>query len=1118
MEEVQDEAAAALRQRQETLMDLDTTLGPLRIGEAAVSRMELERMGACIADAPVSVERYRTGEADQALMDQLRFSAVHLKGYLASASSGACDQVSAALFEVASLRSEWAPALLTPPDTSDASLAKLDRLLKRVQAVNLNEVNATQSLPGWADKVRSGSVQSLGAGLQLYGFYSAIRGIGEAIRSGDAGELLFEAGAFSAEVLSLGVELALEGIGKKIMSAGHSVYRGFCASRVGLLLRRGAGLMASALTVPFDIAQAVLAFSKALKAQGKLAQDLYVEAGFSLLSATLSVVLGVSALAGFSAAGPAGFIAAAVLIVGTRIYAACRVVDDIDDYIELSTLERLRTGWFAFTGAKLDEGVLDRYTTSRARSAHAQRLNTQANNLLGGELKDSVQAVVNGKFDVRLQTIRHWKHQWDEASGEAAFTLVREPVIHDLDDYFDTRKEGAVDRLPEATWGTRGPEKGVLWLLGGGTDTVMGMSARPNHFRFGDGLKYLVGGSQDDEFVFEVSAAMFSGAGARGPASTLIGGAGADTLSFSGEHKGASAEGLKVNLGAGTVELITDNAHNGLKCMGLWGIENVSSLPGASSEITGSHDVNRIILKGAQDKVDAMAGDDQLLIASASARVNGGPGADYFEISDSARDVVIEEDGQQQSLIMFNWPMSHIQQWSIVDNDLTVTSTSGRDGELPGPSVVIENVYALRDGRRHVVNALFSFLTQDGYRIIPLLPEELEPAGQQPVSMQVVAPPGPPVSPVVLGAGQSVSLRAGRYDYFVSRGHAMTVIDAGRCEQGTQCRVYVDYDSHELSGVHTTYHVDTHRQSNFDYLSYKDAQIKFEWSDGRTLYLHDYATQPVATWTSVGGSLQAAALQLKAECIFVLRDGVSYRLLPPVQSYISDFNSPGYKVKEGTPSLTLRYGRYPFLTPRRAKSINLTAQSQRVQLCAAPHVAAYVLSGRGGVYDIHLTSWALVELSTPQALSQESDASTWNLVCTALEEDITLDRIVIRPGQIRIGSVLVQVPRYEGADTPVENIRIHSRDGSRFDVRLDLGKAYLASVAASPNSSISQLLALLRYSRQRSTVFTPFISVTGIAMADGTVGAIGYDVRADSWTLTTERARRVSSEELVVST
>lgn len=1117
MDELQQEAASASQQRQKALTDLDKKLGLMSIGEISASRVALDKMGARVAGAPLSERRFTVSEADQGLIDQVTFSASHLETYLAACCDDTGNQATATLFELASLRSQVAPALLSDTHASATQVTKLERLLKSVQNVNLNDMSAADSLPAWADKVRSGSVQTLGSGLQLYGFYSAIQGIGEAIRTGDTATLLFEAGALTAEGLSVGLELALERIGKKMMGAAHAAYSGFGASRAGLLLRRGAGLIASILTVPFDLAQAGIALSNALKSKGKEAQDLYVEAGLSLASATLSIGLGVAALAGFSAAGPVGVLASALLIIGARAYAAGRVVDEIDDYIELSTHERLRSGWFSFAGIELDESVLDRYKISRTHSVYSASLKTQARALLDGELKDSVQAVVNGKFEVRLQTVQHWKYQWDDEAGESPYTKVREPVIQDADDYIDAGQAGAIDQLPDATWGTKGPEKGVVWLLGGGNDFVAGMRDGPNHFHYDEGKKHLVGGSQNDEFMFNVPPGTFAAVETPVPISNLIGNAGIDTLNFAGVAGRADAVGFNVNLDARTVHLVTDNARNGEQIMRLWGIENVSTLAGASSVVTGTGEANRIVLKGRQDNADAKAGDDQLLINGVAARVNGGPGADYYEISESARDVVIEEDGQQQSLILLNWAFNRIQRWWIAGNDLKVTSTRGQDGEWPGPSVTIENVYVARDGKRCLVNKLFSFLTQDGYRIVPLLLEELEAAGAPQVSMEVVVPSGPTVFPVILGPGQSVTLAPGSCNYFVVRGHAMTTVETGVIDERSRCCLYVDYDSSELAGVYTSYDVSSRRCGNFEYLYYENAQIAFKFDDGRILSLNDYAAQRVATWTSVGGALQASAFKLRAEFIVVMRNGVSYRLLPPTQSYIRDHASPGYTVDDGMRSLVLRYGHYPFFRPRRAKNINLTARPQRVELCEAPHTSSYLLSGRGGVYEVYLTSWANIELSTPGALRKTSDASTWDVYCTGLVESVDIDSIVVSAGHLKIGSVSVQVPVYDDPDVPLENIRIHSREGARYDIRLDIKKAYLSQVTATLGSSVAGLLKLLRQSRQRSTVFVPLIPIVGINMADGTLGGIYYDVAADDWKLKADGMRPVSADQLVIS-
>lgn len=1100
--------------RQQALGALDSALGPLRIGETAISRALLDSMGAQLDGMSIPLARLNVAQADQVLIDQIGFSASHLKASLASADTGTTSLASAVLFELASLRSAWVPALLDQVEAPDTTINRLDRLLQSVQSVNLNDLSRVQSLPGWADKVKSHGLQTLGSGLQLYSFYSAIRGVSEAIRTGDTRELLFEGGAFTAEVVSLGVELALERAGTKMMSAAQSVYRGFCASRAGLMLQRGAGLIASVLTLPFDIAQAAIALSKAAESEGKAAQDLYVEAGFSLASAALSIALGAAALAGFSAAGPVGLVASAVLIIGARAYAAGRVVDEIHDYIELSIHERLRTGWFAFIGVELDENVTDRYKIKRTDSVHTRALKAQARALLDGELKSTVQAIVNGKFEVRLQTIRHWRHQWAESEGESAYVQVREPVVQDLDDYFDARKDGAIDTLPEAHWGTKGPEKGVVWLLGGGNDTVLGVTANPNHFRYTSGKKYLLGGSADDEFVFEVPRETFSAPNAPVHESTLIGAAGVNTLNLVGDARAWGRAGFNVNLGAGTVHLNTDTPR---KCMALWNIQNISTLPGADNIVTGSNEANRIVMQGRQDIVDANAGDDHLLILEGSARVNGGPGADYYEISERVRDVVIVEDGQQASLILLNWAFSRIQRWWIMGGELRVASVLGEDGELPGPSVTVQGVYTSCEGKRYLENKQFSFLTSDGYRLIPLLLDELEATGEYPVSMEVIVPQGPILSPAVLGPGQSISLAARKFDYFFSRGFGESVIDASAGMDTSRCSLYVDYDSQELSVVYTHYHVATRRQSNFDYLYYTAVEIRFVFVGGRVLTLNNYAAQPSDKWTSVGGVLQASALKPRLACVVVMRDGVSYRLLPPVQSYISDHASPGHKRMDGSASLVLRNGFYPFFRPRRAKSINLTTDPQRVIVKEPPHTETYQLFGQGGVYELELRSWATLELSTPSAGARKSGASTWDIHCTGLVEDVDLDNIVVDKDQIKIGSVSVQILSHDDPGAPLENIRIYSRQGVRYDVRLDIGKVFIASVAARAGRSVEDVLKLLRHGRQRSSVSMPHVNVVGLSLRDGTYGTVYYDWVSDRWVLETEKTRQISSGQLMIS-
>lgn len=71
--------------RQQALGALDSALGPLRIGETAISRALLDSMGAQLDGMSIPLARLNVAQADQVLIDQIGFSASHLKASLASA-------------------------------------------------------------------------------------------------------------------------------------------------------------------------------------------------------------------------------------------------------------------------------------------------------------------------------------------------------------------------------------------------------------------------------------------------------------------------------------------------------------------------------------------------------------------------------------------------------------------------------------------------------------------------------------------------------------------------------------------------------------------------------------------------------------------------------------------------------------------------------------------------------------------------------------------------------------------------------------------------------------------------------------------------------------------------
>ena len=154
------------------------------------------------------------------------------------------------------------------------------------------------------------------------------------------------ASVFPREFSSLAVELAVTKQAKYMIEAGQNAYKDFAKTRFGVRLGRGAGLIASALTLPFDIMSAVKSFKVQQAPAAKRPWTTMSAAGLSVTSAAMTLILGAAALAGFSFVGPVGLAAGLLLVAGSQIYAAVRVVDDIDDYIELTAHERLRTGWF----------------------------------------------------------------------------------------------------------------------------------------------------------------------------------------------------------------------------------------------------------------------------------------------------------------------------------------------------------------------------------------------------------------------------------------------------------------------------------------------------------------------------------------------------------------------------------------------------------------------------------------------------------------------------------------------------------------------------------------------------------------------------------------------------
>jgi uncharacterized protein len=179
------------------------------------------------------------------------------------------------------------------------------------------------------------------------------------------------------------------------------------------------------------------------------------------------------------------------MAIGSQVYGAVRMVDEIDDYIELTVEERWRTGWFSFVPLKnIDQDIKNRYELAKAKIETTKRMQASTNQILNVTQKDTIEAVVQGSYEDRLKKRRkHVKHWW----GVETMPIDYVPEVVGLDDTIDAR-EGVTAQTPGAVLGTPGETKGILWLLGSGRDTITGVAQKPNAFYYDEGVKNLTGG------------------------------------------------------------------------------------------------------------------------------------------------------------------------------------------------------------------------------------------------------------------------------------------------------------------------------------------------------------------------------------------------------------------------------------------------------------------------------------------------------------------------------------------------------------------------------------------------------------------------------------------------
>ncbi|NKF27747.1 calcium-binding protein [Pseudomonas sp. BGM005] len=1103
------------------LADLDALFGPLRIGEYSVSRQTLQALGGRVNGQPLSPTTTYFAEPDQAFIDALEFDTVQMEQRMRSVPSPENHQIPPLLYEIVTQRSPDAAPLMREMPTGEFADAmnKINHLLNATQRLDIRRDPLPEYLPDWVDKAKSRGMTSMGVGMQAYGLYSAYIGAIDALKKGDTHEALINVGGGAAEITSLGVEYALSKSGEQMLRQGSMAFEQFGRTSMGKWLCRGAGLIASVLTLPFDIYVAIKSFNDAAKTQGKEAQDLYVTGGLSVFSGALSLALGCAALAGFQAAGPVGIAAAAIMIVGAKIYGAVRAVDDIDDYIELTVNERWRAGWFAFTGQDQDKALMDRLLIARTTADYAKALKTRSLNWLNSEFRETVDVIVNGRFEVTLQPTRLYRYQWDKDKGETPCTLENLPVIKDTDDSYDAR-EGLPDSDYVVSITASDPAKGVFWNLGGGHDTVQGIQEKPNFFSYTTGRKTLSGGNRNDSFVFQSASEALSYDPIR--ASELSGGDGIDLLWLQGTHRHLDHVlapprhlGYDIDLKNGKLSLRPVNPmsepvlHSTLES-----IEKVETLAGATNRVIGSDQADSIAANG-NDHVDAGAGNDQISVRGLHVTVDGGRGSDTYYLDPMSLKVSITEDGLEPSKVYLGVSMEAIQRWFIRDNALVIESLRDDDPRSPRRELILENAYRPLDGKRILHHDKWAFITQDGFHLQPDWPGEIPQHGDLPISVTLLTSGIPKASPVQINDHPHVLAARAQSHYFVSRQTRRAALIAPKDSLPSHSTVYVDFDSEEIVSVRATYVVSITEMEAFTFLDYDNVHFTLTFAGGARLSLHANVTGSQDRKTDMGAGNMAAGWAMNHPLTLVMRDGVSYHLDFPRNDYLEDAKNPGYRVIESRASLRERAGRYLFVSPSVSKR-SLKNTPQRVDFLATEHNATYWLEGRSASYELFLASNLSIRLSTADADARLSGSSTWLIHTHLLQEKVTLRDLSINNDLIKIGSVHLHLPDSNDPGLPLETVEVAISSGNRYRINALFEVIGLCAADARAYPTIDALVQDVIDHQRRDELESNDVQVLNLRLRDGDSDRIFYNVATDSWRLASDPSRVTSIEHLSI--
>lgn len=1101
-----------------SLEDLDSLFGPLRFGECTVTRKELLAMGATLDGKEITAANTYVASPDQSFIDALEFDPAKVKQRLMSVASADAELVASLLYEVATHRSADAATLFSPAKEGslDVGMARIGKTLSSVQRLEITHSPQSEQLPDWVDQAKSRTMNVVGVGMQLYGLYSAYRGAIEALKQGDLGEVGINLGGAGAEITSIGVEYALVKTGEQMIRQGSQNMELFSKTSSGKWLARSAGLVAAALTLPFDIYTAIKSFNDAAKTEGKKAQDLYVTGGLSVASGGISLALGIAALMGLKFAGPIGLVAAGLMIAGATIYQAVRVVDDIDDYIELTVGERWRAGWLALWSMEQDAELMDRFNAAKAYSDYEELLKKRSLGWLKKEFKERFEAVYIGRFDVTTQQRDIHRLEW--AEGEKPFDTVNKPTIKETDDILSAW-DGLPDDNNRVVSHQRDPKKGVFWQLGDGNDQILGVGHQPNHFSLGAGKKRLTGGNKDDAFVFQSAAQTLQAAYKEQPG-TLKGGQGTDLLWLQGKHQhidhGTNPtpySGYSIDLAQQKIELIpTDSSNKPVLFAHIESIEKVETLAGAQNKVTGTEQADVIAANG-DDEIDAGAGNDHLSLRGNHVAAIGGAGLDTYHLHKASRKISIVEDGKDESIVYLGVPMEFVQRWTVQGEALVIHSLRDHQSASPQREVIIKNVYQTLGNQRSLHNAKWVFITADGYYLQPDWPTEITGTEDVTLKVLVIVPGTAKAAPVLLNGSRTVDHGAPQTFYYLDRGTKPRHLRINQSAQERQCTVYADFDSSEIKAVEASYTVSVNKGIN-TVLSYKSLSFKLTFAEG-LLFIHEPMVQAAQNPTDMGGGIMASGWKLLCDITLVMRDGVSYSLDFPRTNVREDARNPGYRLIQSLGSLRPRGGRYICVKPATTKH-ELKAAAQRIDMAVSEYRSILHFEGRSNTYDLYPSKNVSLQLSTHEG---SAASSTWNIYTQNVDERIYRREIALNKNLLEIGSVHVQLPDSENPELPLETLYVMLASGVTYKIHSLFNWIELFAIDASAYASVADVIAEIQQHKkfEPNQLFEDTrVLIQNIHMQTSTVGDFYYIADTDTWELDSDPAQIINTNDLTI--